>query len=121
MWRFHSLVQACLSSFELGLWGRMGLILALFSGLGLVPQMWAGTEPGHIPHVRQFSPQGTIKGVRQVTARFSELMVPLGDPRSADSPFRTDCPATGTPRWIDSRTWVYDFADDLPGGIFCRF
>jgi len=59
--------------------------------------------------------------VRQVTARFSELMVPLGDPRSADSPLRIHCPATGTPRWIDSRTWVYDFADDLPGGIFCRF
>ena len=31
--------------------------------------------------VEMFSPQGTVKGVRQVSVRFSEQMVPFGDPR----------------------------------------
>src|SRR5436309_767455 len=34
------------------------------------------------PHVVHFSPEGTIKKIRQVTARFSEPMVPLGDPEN---------------------------------------
>jgi len=44
--------------------------------------------------VNLFSPQGTVKGVRQVTARFSEPMVPFGDPRIAD-PFDIVCPDKG--------------------------
>jgi alpha-2-macroglobulin len=48
-------------------------------------------------------------------------MVPFGDPCSPIAPFIIDCPADGTGRWIDSRTWVYDFARDLPGGMRCRF
>ena len=78
------------------------------------------TEPAD-PHIVQFSPQGTVKGVRQVSARFSESMVPLGNPRSITDPFAITCPETGTARWVDSRTWVYDFTRDLPGGIRCTF
>jgi uncharacterized protein YfaS (alpha-2-macroglobulin family) len=48
-------------------------------------------------------------------------MVPFGDPRSRVDPFEIDCPEDGVGRWIDSRTWVYDFVRDLPGGIRCRF
>ena len=33
------------------------------------------------PNVEFFSPQGEVKGVRQVTVRFSEQIVPFGDPR----------------------------------------
>jgi len=62
-----------------------------------------------------------VKKVRQATARFSEPMVPLGDPRGAIAPFEIDCPEPGTARWVDSRTWVYDFSRDLPGGVRCRF
>ena len=36
-------------------------------------------------------------------------------------PFIIDCPEDGVGRWIDSRTWVYDFAHDLPGGVRCGF
>jgi uncharacterized protein YfaS (alpha-2-macroglobulin family) len=71
--------------------------------------------------VEQFVPQGTVKQVRQVTARFSEPMVPFGDPRRLNDPFEIDCTETGTGRWIDSRTWVYEFARDLPGGVRCTF
>jgi uncharacterized protein YfaS (alpha-2-macroglobulin family) len=68
-----------------------------------------------------FSPQGTVKQVRQVTARFSEPMVPLGDPRVNADAFAVYCPAKGKARWIDSRTWSYDFDHDLPAGLRCNF
>ena len=65
--------------------------------------------------VALFSPQGTAKGVRQATARFSAPMVPFGEPRLPD-PFDVELrrePARG--RWIDDRNWAYDFA-----GASCR-
>lgn len=72
--------------------------------------------------VVRFSPVGTAKRVRQVTVRFSEPMVPLGDLRVAgDGPFAVECPEVATPRWVDDRVLAYDFARDLPGGVRCRF
>ena len=56
-----------------------------------------------------------------MTARFSEPMVPLGDPRAASHPFAIDCAEKGTARWVDSRTWAYDFDRDLPAGVRCTF
>src|SRR5438046_8732817 len=73
------------------------------------------------PHVVHFSPEGTIKKIRQVTARFSEPMVPLGDPRPASDVFEIACPEAGTARWVDSRDWAYDFARGLPAGGRCTF
>jgi uncharacterized protein YfaS (alpha-2-macroglobulin family) len=67
-----------------------------------------------------FSPQGTVKGVRQATARFSSAMVPFGDPRELD-PFDIQCPEKGKGRWADMRNWVYDFDRDLPAGVRCSF
>ena len=37
-------------------------------------------------HIEVFSPQGTVKSVRHVSVRFSEQMVPFGDPRLVDRP-----------------------------------
>ena len=71
--------------------------------------------------VLRFSPQGSVKPVRQVTARFSAAMVPLGDPRASLLPFDIACDAKGAARWIDSFTWSYDFPQDLPAGLRCRF
>ncbi len=71
--------------------------------------------------ITHFSPQGIVKKVRQVTARFSESMVPLGDPRGAGDPFAIDCPEKGSARWVDSRNWAYDFTRDLPAGVRCAF
>jgi len=73
------------------------------------------------PHIAQFTPQGTVKGVRQVTVRFSEPMVPLGDPRSVVDPFIISCPESGAARWADSVNWIYDFSRDLPAGVRCAF
>ncbi len=73
-----------------------------------------------VPQIEIFSPQGSSKDVRQVTARFSEAMVAFGDPRLAE-PFSIDCPAAGRGRWADGRNWVYDFEGDLAAGVVCRF
>ncbi|MFI4925327.1 MAG: alpha-2-macroglobulin, partial [Vicinamibacteria bacterium] len=70
--------------------------------------------------VEQFTPQGEVKGVRQVTARFAKPMVAFGDLRLPD-PFDVDCAEKGTGRWADTRNWVYDFARDLPAGVRCTF
>ena len=70
--------------------------------------------------VESFSPEGQVRKVRQVNARFSQPMVAFGDPRGAD-PFAIDCMAEGKGRWIDGSTWSYDFDADLPGAVACRF
>lgn len=70
--------------------------------------------------VESFSPEGEVKDVRQVTARFSQPMVAFGDPRGLD-PFAVDCAPKGKGRWIDGRTWSYDFEADLPGAVACSF
>jgi uncharacterized protein YfaS (alpha-2-macroglobulin family) len=67
-----------------------------------------------------FSPQGDIRTVRQVQARFSEDMVRFGDPRVLN-PFTVACAASGKGRWVDTKNWAYDFDADLPAGIACEF
>ena len=73
------------------------------------------------PQVEFFSPQGTVKTVRQVSVRFSEPMVPFGDPRGLIEPFDIDCSEKGDSRWADGKNWVFDFERDLPAGIRCEF
>ncbi len=70
--------------------------------------------------VELFTPQGTAKGLRQAAAKFSQPVVALGDARAAD-PFEVNCPVAGSGKWLDGRTWVYDFERDLPGAVRCEF
>ena len=70
--------------------------------------------------IELFSPQGTVKKIRQVQVRFSAPMVSFGDPRGVE-PFDIECPEKGSARWADSKNWIYDFDRDLPGGIRCEF
>ena len=60
--------------------------------LGLTVLVLAGPAVAHSPEpqVSAFSPQGTVKQVRQAQAHFSVPMVPLGDPRLTD-PFDVAC------------------------------
>ncbi|WP_173939484.1 hypothetical protein, partial [Pseudomonas sp. GW460-C3] len=58
--------------------------------------------------------------IERFTARFSQPIVPLGDPRAA-SPFDVTCAVGGQGRWVDPQTFVYDFANGLPGGTVCKF
>lgn len=74
--------------------------------------------------IRQFSPQGEVAIVRQARATFSEAMVDFGDPKLA-APFDVQCVAavatSGTGRWVNDRTWVYDFSADVGPGTRCVF
>jgi uncharacterized protein YfaS (alpha-2-macroglobulin family) len=71
-------------------------------------------------NISSFSPQGTIKDVRQVRVQFSESMIAFGDPATAE-PFSIQCPVPGKGIWEDDKNWVYDFKSDLPAGINCSF
>jgi uncharacterized protein YfaS (alpha-2-macroglobulin family) len=87
----------------------------------LLLQAAAGGPVQQQARIESFSPQGTVKGVRQVQVRFSEPMVPFGDLRAVGQPFDITCPEQGTPRWADDRNWVLDFDHDLAAGIRCEF
>lgn len=58
--------------------------------------------------------------IERFTIRFSQPMVPLGDPRAA-SPAKVNCPVGGEGRWVDQQTFVHEFATPLPGGTVCEF
>ncbi|HEY7534490.1 MAG TPA: MG2 domain-containing protein, partial [Thermodesulfobacteriota bacterium] len=90
--------------------------------LSLIFSVLSVINPGRAEEARieMFSPEGTVKNVRQVTARFSEQMLPFGEPRFLE-PFTIKCPEIGQARWIDGKTWSYDFQRDLPAGIRCEF
>lgn len=92
-----------------------------FVGLVCITTGAAASASAPPASVAAFSPTGVVKQPRQVVARFSEPMVALGDPRAATSPFHIDCPAAGAQRWTDSRTWVFDFEEELAGGLRCTF
>jgi hypothetical protein len=93
----------------------LGLVVFTTAGL---PAVAADATPAR---VETFSPEGTVKGVRQVRARFSRPMVPFGDPTATRDPFERDCQQKGASRWVDDRGWVFDFEADLPAGVRCTF
>ncbi|MGA3281390.1 MAG: MG2 domain-containing protein [Smithella sp.] len=71
--------------------------------------------------IEMFSPQGVVKDVRQVSVRFSDQMIPFGDPRSLSDPFEINCSEKSTSRWADGKNWIVDFDKDIPAGIKCEF
>ena len=84
----------------------MRLISWLLLNLLFAAAAFSQTDPATLPQVEFFSPQGTVKGVRQVAACFSNPMVAFGDPRLPE-PFRIDCPESGKARWADMYNWIY--------------
>lgn len=96
---------------------RLRALLLAVCALSVSP-LFAALPPS--PAVIQFSPQGELESVRQVTARFATDMVRLGDPR-VKNPFTVDCVAAGKGRWVDTRNWAYDFVQDVPRGRSCTF
>lgn len=90
-------------------------LMALIAAVLLAPLVAAGdTRPTLIS--AEAGPDGAIK---QYTLKFSEAMVPLGDPR-AQSPVTVTCPVASTGRWVDVQTYVVEFAKALPGGLKCK-
>jgi uncharacterized protein YfaS (alpha-2-macroglobulin family) len=92
---------------------RRWLVLILFTLL-LSPLVAVGdTEPQLLSGVA--GPDGAI---RQYTMKFSEAMVPLGDPR-AQAPATLTCPVPSEGHWVDTQTYIYAFPRPLPGGLRC--
>jgi alpha-2-macroglobulin len=92
--------------------------LAAFPACAAVAIAWSLAAPAAAFTVPTFSPQGEVAQVRQVRATFSEPMVRFGDPR-LPAPFDLRCPTAGTGRWVDDKTWVFDFRQDVPAGSAC--
>lgn len=99
-------------------WWRRGGVLAVLLLDVVCGQAWPQANEAA---VALFSPQGQSRQVHQVTARFTTAMVPFSAPDQPLEPFVVDCAAPGRGRWVDQRTWVFRFEDDLPGGMRCRF
>ncbi|SAK70004.1 Alpha-2-macroglobulin-like protein [Caballeronia catudaia] len=74
--------------------------------------------------IASVSPQGKVAQVRQVVAKFDEPMIAFGS-ASAAAPAKVACSGAsasalaGSGRWIDQKTWAFDFEHDLPPGVRC--
>ena len=72
----------------------------------------------HAASITAMSPQGEVAQVRQLSVKFSEAVVPLGDLRLPD-PMLVACEGAapaGAGRWANERVWLYDFREPLPPG-----
>ncbi len=85
-------------------------------GLLLLPAVAIGDAPPRVSNAVVGEDGGGA--VSRFTLRFSEPMVPLGDPR-APAAATTTCPVASTGRWADPQTFVIEFARGLPGGLLC--
>ncbi len=103
------------------LWTQSGRV-SLGAGLVLAVVSAAWLTHALAVNVQTMSPQGEVAKVRQARVTFSDSMVNFGDPR-LPAPFEVACrgdkPATGTSRWVDDKTWVYDFTQDVSAGTRC--
>lgn len=63
------------------------------------------------------TPKGEVARVKQIVAGFDEAATGFGDAR-ADAPVDLRCAdgfvPKGAGRWLNERTWVFDFEEDLP-------
>ncbi|WP_297923589.1 MG2 domain-containing protein [uncultured Agitococcus sp.] len=77
---------------------------------------------GQTVALKTFSPQGDVGSVGQARARFAEDMVRVGD-KNVRNPFivSSSCKNYGRGRWLDTRTWAYNFNNNLPVGTKCEF
>jgi uncharacterized protein YfaS (alpha-2-macroglobulin family) len=93
-------------------WVRLVLALLVLSPLG--------AAASNAPQVVMATPGTGGGSIERFTVRFSDPMVALGDPR-ATGPFKVECSTAGQGRWIDQRTYVWEFTAPLPGGQSCSF
>lgn len=102
-------------------------VLCLFMTLFMVLHPFAtwGAE------ISTFTPQGSVKEIKQVVARFKTEMVPMGDPKAGTDIFdircfgQTEDSAITLPKystqWADSKAWTLMFDEPLASGTNCVF
>ncbi|MEG3166144.1 MG2 domain-containing protein [Sphingomonas sp. PB2P19] len=89
------------------MWAALAIVVAPVAAFG-----------GDTPHVTLATPTISDGAIARFTVRFSDAIVPLGDPRAA-SPLKVSCAVAGEGRWADPQTYFWDFAQPLPGGTRC--
>lgn len=87
--------------------------------LALLPLAARGDSPPRIVLATPGSAGGAAGAIDRFTIRFSDPMVPLGDPRAKPAA-TSDCPGANAGRWVDPQTFVIDFQRSLPGGTSCK-
>ena len=87
--------------------------------LALLPLAAQGDTPPQVVLATPGTGGASSGAVDRFTLRFSEAMVPLGDPR-AKAAATSDCPGAGPGRWADQQTFVIEFGKPLPGGLTCN-
>ena len=105
-----------ISSLFLQVRNRVGLgyLLGGVGQLGFLQRL-CFSDCGGCEH---FSPQGTVKQVRQVHVGFSDPIVPFGDLQHSTEPFDVQCNAKWTYPWLDStQNRVYDFDRMFPPAL----
>ena len=95
------------------------LRIALLAPLALIAAAASGDTVPQVVLATPGSAAAGDAGINRFTLRFSEAMVPLGDPR-APAPAKHDCPVPGTGRWVDAQTWVLEFDRAIPAGNACE-
>jgi len=72
--------------------------------------------------ITSLSPQGEVARVRQVVAKFDAPAIHFGS-QNQPAPLRLSCndteAAAGHGRWVNERSWVFDFSQLLPPGVRC--
>ncbi|WP_206957054.1 alpha-2-macroglobulin family protein [Trinickia acidisoli] len=94
-------------------------VAATVAVLGLLA---ATTWRADAARITSVSPQGKVTKVRQVVVKFDAPMVAFGAPNlPAPAAIKCNDPSAsaGQSRWIDDKTWAWDFAADLPPGVAC--
>lgn len=71
--------------------------------------------------IESFSPEGEVREIKQVVVQFSEPMVPFGSPGVKNELFDINCPVQGKSRWLDEKTYVYEFEKNLEAATKCVF
>jgi alpha-2-macroglobulin len=97
---------------------RVGLGL-LVATLALSPLLAIGETSPQVTFATPGSGGASGGAINRFTMRFSEAMVPLGDPR-ATAPTKVECSVGSGGRWADPQTYVIEFEKPLPGGLTCK-
>ncbi len=98
-------------------WNLAG-VLAL-----LAPMAAYGDLPAQVTLATPGTGGANSGAIDRFTLRFSQAMVPLGDPLGdpgAAPPASNDCKGASTGHWVDPQTYVIAFEHALPGGASCK-
>ena len=83
---------------------------------------WGFANLSQAATITRFSPQGATSGVRQIVIDFDRAAVTFGEAK-LPAPVAVQCSldgaAEGSGRWLNERSWAYDFATEVPAGVVC--